>query len=55
VKEEAAMANIDHLGGTRTASRAASSRPGSLASLAAHAVFIAAIAFTAALVLGLVP
>ncbi|WP_442577665.1 hypothetical protein ACSBOB_19045 [Mesorhizobium sp. ASY16-5R] len=49
------MANIDHLGGNRTAPRAASPRNGSLASLAAHTVFIAAIAFAAALVLGLIP
>ncbi|MFI0845535.1 hypothetical protein [Mesorhizobium sp. IMUNJ 23232] len=49
------MANIHHLGGTQTAPRATASRHGSLASLAAHAVFIAAIAFAAALVLGLIP
>jgi hypothetical protein len=55
MKEEAAMANIQHLGGTQTAPRAAAPRNGTLASLAAHAVFIAAVAFAAALVLGLIP
>jgi hypothetical protein len=55
MKEEAAMANIQHLGGTQTAPRAAAPRSGTLASLAAHAVFIAAVAFAAALVLGLIP
>ncbi|MDQ6437657.1 hypothetical protein RB623_26705 [Mesorhizobium sp. LHD-90] len=51
------MANIDHLSATRPASRPASSRSigGSLGSLAAHAVFIAAVAFAAAIVLGFVP
>lgn len=49
------MANIHHLGGTQSAPGAAAPRHGSLASLAAHAVFIAAIAFAAALLLGLIP
>ncbi|MEQ1955060.1 hypothetical protein [Mesorhizobium sp. CN2-181] len=49
------MANIQHIGGTQTAPRTAASRHGAVASLAAHAVFIAAVAFAAALVLGLVP
>ncbi len=49
------MANIQHLDRTQPASRAAATNRGSLASLAAHAVFMAAVAFAVALVFGLVP
>lgn len=48
------MAHV-HLPQSRSAVRPASGPGRSLASLAAHAVFLAAIAFAAAMVLGLIP
>lgn len=48
------MAHV-HLPQSRPAARPANASGRSLASLAAHAVFLAAIAFAAAIVLGLIP